>query len=320
MLSYQTVPQIDLNQTGTSSILVSMSSFDPAAMFVRKPISPLVEMGAYEWLWLQKGMTFKRMAELFGKHPKTIPSELVDSENALEVRNTIWKSVENDPNKRFEVRVHGSNEYPKQLRDAKYPVEVLYYKGTWAITELPSVAIVGSRKASKKGLEDAYNLAQLLAKKGYTVVSGLARGIDTAAHTGALDAGGRTISVIGTPITDYYPRENRALQDRIAKEHLLISQVPILRYQQQDWRSNRTFFPERNKTMSALTKATVIVEAGETSGTLIQARAAMEQGRKLFIMNECFNNPNISWPAKYEAQGAIRIRCFGDIRRELETI
>ena len=114
-------------------------------------------------------------------------------------------------------------------------------------------------------------------------------------HKAALDAGGQTIAVIGTPIGDIYPKENADLQEHIAENHLLISQVPVLRYGQQDYRSNRAFFPERNATMSALTEATIIVEAADTSGTLTQARAAVHQGRKLFILNSCFERDDIAW-------------------------
>ncbi|EFK6515218.1 DNA-processing protein DprA, partial [Escherichia coli] len=96
-----------------------------------------------------------------------------------------------------------------------------------------------------------------------------------------------------------------------------ISQVPFHRYLEQDYRSNRIFFPERNVTMSALTEATIIIEASETSGTLTQARAALAQGRKLFILESCFRNPSITWPARFEAQGAIRVRNYEDIRRHL---
>jgi len=114
---------------------------------------------------------------------------------------------------------------------------------------------------------------------GWTIVSGLAEGIDTVAHTTALELGGRTIAVIGTPISESYPKSNAELQARIAKDFLVVSQVPIERYGHQIWKQNRGFFPERNVTMSALTEATVIVEASNTSGTLIQARAALRQNR-----------------------------------------
>jgi DNA processing protein len=136
-------------------------------------------------------------------------------------------------------------------------------------------------------------------KDGYTVVSGLARGVDAAAHKAAIQVNGKIIAVIGAPLNRVYPKENAGRQEEIAENFLLISQVPVFRYSKQDFRRNRTFFPERNKTMSALTAATIIVEAGETSGTLIQARAALAQGRKLFIADSCFQNPALTWPREF---------------------
>jgi DNA processing protein len=128
-----------------------------------------------------------------------------------------------------------------------------------------------------------------------------------------LSAGGSTIAVIGTPLNACYPAENQKLQEQIAAEHLVISQVPVHRYHHRDWREHRMWFPARNKTMSALTQATIIIEAGETSGTLIQARAALEQGRQLFILNSCFENPSLSWPHRLVNAGAVRARTVADI-------
>ena len=159
---------------------------------------------------------------------------------------------------------------------------------------------------------------RLLVEAGYTIVSGLAKGVDTVAHATAIACGGNTIAVIGTPITESYPPENRQLQEEIAEKYLLISQVPICRYAEQDYRSNRLFFPERNVTMSAISQATVIVEASDTSGTLAQARAALQQGRKLFILDSCFLNTELSWPRHFEAQGAIRVTSIDDIQAALE--
>ena len=148
------------------------------------------------------------------------------------------------------------------------------------------------------------------------MVSGLAAGVDTMAHETAIARGGRTIAVIGTPLSESYPKANAELQHRIAKGFLVVSQVPVKRYEQQDYRRNRWFFPERNVTMSALTEATIIVEAGETSGTLIQARAALNQGRRLLILDSCFRR-GLDWPTKLTKKGAIRVKDYVDIQREL---
>jgi DNA processing protein len=214
------------------------------------------------------------------------------------------------------VRVHGAGDYPQKLRDAAHPVELLYYQGWWDLAESRSVAVVGTRKPTSEGVSRTRKLVKALVKDDITVVSGLATGIDTVAHETAISEGGRTIAVIGTPLSHTYPKENVELQRKIASEFLLISQVPVKRYEDQDYRRNRLFFPERNITMSALTEATIIVEAGETSGTLIQARAALHQGRKLFILDSCFRR-GLTWPQKFAEKGAVRVTDYDDIRQHL---
>jgi DNA processing protein len=216
--------------------------------------------------------------------------------------------------------MHGAGDYPEGLRDAEYPLEFLYYQGNWDLVYSPRrVAIVGTREPSEEGLRRTAKLASLLVRDGVTVVSGLAKGVDTMAHETAIKHGDRTIAVIGTPIDQVYPKENAQLQQRIAREHLLVSQVPVLVYSKRPPTVNRMFFPERNITMSALTQATIIVEAGETSGTLIQARAALKQSRKLFILESNFQNPKLTWPKRYEALGAIRVRDYEDIAAHLDA-
>ena len=141
------------------------------------------------------------------------------------------------------------------------------------------------------------------------------RAIDTAAYWAAMEYGGRTMAVLGTPLSKTYPLENTPLQQQIAKDHLIVSQVPVKRYEMQTFHGNRFFFPERNATMSALTDATVIVEAGETSGTLIQARAALEQGRKLFVLDSF--SQGLRWPERLVAKGAMRVSDYGEIAEQL---
>jgi len=123
--------------------------------------------------------------------------------------------------------------------------------------------------------------------------------------------------VIGTPLGHAYPKANAALQEKIARNYLLISPIPVERYDAQNFRTNRFFFPERNKVMSAISQATIIVEAGETSGTLVQAKEALRQGRKLFIMKSCFERTDITWPARFEKEGAIRVDNYAEVRRQL---
>lgn len=291
---------------------------DIDAVLSCKPISPTWEMGAYEALWAHQKASFKTIADRFRNSPNAIPSELVSEEEIQAALSEVQDEIARAKIHDFGVRVYGSEDYPERLRDAAHPVELLYYRGWWDLIDSPKrIAVVGSRTVSDDGIRRTRKLVKLLVQDGYTIVSGLAKGVDTAAHTTAIDNGGSTIAVIGTPITEYYPPENRKLQDLIAEKFLLVSQVPIWRYSTQDYRSNRLFFPERNATMSALAQATVIVEASDTSGTLAQARAALQQGRKLFILDNCFRNPKLTWPARFQEQGAIRVTDIDDIRAAL---
>ena len=282
-----------------------------------KPISPLRELGAYEALWLEKGASFKTIAEKFAADPTALPSDFVPPSLADQCARDVLRKLKESSIDRFGVRINHAGDYPKRLRDARHPIELLYYRGAWELTETRCVAVVGTREPSDEGKERARRIARELVGKNFTVVSGLAAGIDTVAHTTAIDAGGRTVAVIGTPLGVYYPPQNRELQDKIAREFLLISQVPVLRYSKQGIPQNRLFFPERNVTMSALTEATIIVEAGETSGTLTQARAALHQGRKLFILSSLFERSDLTWPATFERRGAIRVREPNDIWKAL---
>jgi DNA processing protein len=284
--------------------------------FASRAISPLRELGAYEALWNKPETTFKTLSEKFAARPDALPSDFVPASEAREHGEFVRRRFREADVTRYGVRVHGAGEYPQKLRDAAHPIELLYYQGWWDLAESRSVAVVGTRQPTPDGIARTQRLVKALVKDNFTIVSGLAAGVDTVAHETAIAEGGRTIAVIGTPLSHSYPRENAALQRKIATEYLLISQVPVKRYERQDYRKNRLFFPERNITMSALTEATIIVEAGETSGTLIQARAALHQGRKLFILDNCFQR-GLSWPQKFADKGAVRVVYYDDIRKHL---
>ncbi|MEM1243929.1 MAG: DNA-processing protein DprA [Pseudomonadota bacterium] len=278
-------------------------------------VSPFQELAAYEALWAQTDASVKTVAAQF-RHGKTyLPSELLSSQNIqVYIEKLREKFKSHYP---FEICLATEVDFPKKILEATHPIPFLYYKGNWDLIYSPAVAVVGTRQPTQEGLARTQKLTKLLVEQDFTIVSGLAKGIDTCAHHTAIEAGGNTIAVIGTPITECYPKENQALQDKIAQSHLLVSQVPFFKYMQQDFRLNRFFFPERNKTMSAISLATVIIEAGETSGTLVQAREALRQGRKLFILDNCFHNTALTWPARFEKQGAIRVKAFSDILRHL---
>jgi len=160
------------------------------------------------------------------------------------------------------------------------------------------VSVVGSRKASAEALTRTRSLVAALVERGIVVVSGLAEGIDTAAHEMALAHGGHTFAVLGTPLDQFYPVRNRALQERLMQGELVISQfAPGSPVQPKN-------FPMRNRTMALLSDATVIVEAGEKSGTLHQGWEALRLGRLLFLLESVAANPKLSWPAEMIRYGA----------------
>jgi DNA processing protein len=178
--------------------------------------------------------------------------------------------------------------------------ERLYAAGDVALLRAPlRVSIVGQRDASEEGCRRAAKLARLLAGAGAVVVSGLARGIDHAAHLGAIEAGGATIAVIGLPLDQCYPPEHARLQEQIYQGHLLVSQFAS------GVRTHPSFFPARNRTMAMLSHASVIVEAGDTSGSLSQAAETQRLGRPLFIMRNVVENKSLTWPRSFLDHGAI---------------
>lgn len=206
------------------------SLFNKRAKEPAHPVSPLQELGAYELLWARPHMSVKKLAQLFRENPGALPSDLVDHGEALEMGRRVFEMLLERGVRRFGISIHNAGEYPAKLRDAQFPLEMLYYQGWWNFVESPAVAVVGTREPSPEGVRRARKVAQQLVEDGKTVVSGLAAGIDTAAHMAAIDAGGRTIAVIGTPLGEFYPKENRDLQNLIAEKFLVISQVPVYRH------------------------------------------------------------------------------------------
>jgi len=281
-------------------------------------ISPFKELIAYEYLWSEQGSSFKKIAEILSKKDK-LPSQIVEEKFGF-VPPAEYPEIEayiKDKIGSFSVMLKENVQYPQKLLDAKYPIDLFYYRGDLQLLETPSVSIVGTRRISVEGERRARKLSKMLCENGFTIVSGLAKGVDTVALNTAISLGKSVIGVIGTPIDEFYPRENRDLQTEIYKNHLLMSQVPFYKYKNQPFNSKRIYFPERNITMAAISDATVIVEASDTSGTMTQAKACLEQNRKLFILNSCFENPDISWPAKFQDKGAIRVYEIEDILSEL---
>ena len=175
----------------------------------------------------------------------------------------------------------------------------------------PRVAIIGTRTASPEGLRMASVLSATLAQEGVIIVSGLARGIDSAAHTAAIESGGRTIAVLGTPLSRTYPPENADLQSLIMRSHLAVSQF------EEGRPVSRRNFVVRNRTMALIADASVIVESGEGGGSLHQGWEALRLGRPLFIHTREFAKPGLQWPREMAAYGAVE---FKDAQDSLDSV
>ena len=175
----------------------------------------------------------------------------------------------------------------------------------------PKVAIVGARKASPDGVKRAAKLTRLLVEHHATIVSGLAEGIDAAAHMAALEAGGRTIAVIGTPLSETYPAKHRELQQRMMREQLVLSQFPV------GYPTTRGNFPLRNRTMALISDASVIVEASDGSGSLSQGWEALRLGRPLFLMASILNRRDLTWPRTMLQYGAMVLHTPDELLAQL---
>lgn len=179
----------------------------------------------------------------------------------------------------------------------------LFFKGSLSLlTEGLRVSIVGSRNASEAGIRRTQIFVKALVEHSITVVSGLAEGIDTVAHETAIALGGKTIAVLGTPLSEAYPARNRDLLRLIKHDHLAISQFP------EGYPAKRDNFPQRNRTMALICDATVIVEAGENSGTRHQGWEAIRLGRLVYIMQNVADDQKLTWPKEMIAYGAQILR------------
>ncbi len=289
-----------------------------------RPSSALKEAIAYETLLSLRGVTESRLERDFPTSEALSPTLTDALENKRQAGHSreidqLYPEIKQYLGQREDLNLctPADRHYPDRLKDASLPLKLFYYRGNLGLLDQPCVSVIGSRQASPTGLQNAEDIAEALTKNRYVVVSGLARGIDTAALEAAISRGGQVIAVIGTPIDQYYPPENRDLQDKIARQHLLISQVPFCLYLRQSPLARRGWFPKRDVTMSALSQATVVVEAVNKSGALYQARAAIKQKRQLFIHRKCFEQHD--WPQRFESRGAIKIEGPDDIIAKLKT-
>ncbi len=202
--------------------------------------------------------------------------------------------------------------YPDNLRLIPDLPPFLFIRGDYRPDDSRSVAVVGTRDASPGGLRRGGRMAKLLAEQGVTVVSGMARGIDSAAHNAAMEAGGRTIAVLGTGITKCYPPENRDLAEEIVQHGALVSQFWPTR------NPGRDTFPRRNHVTSGISQGTVVIEATSTSGAKMQARLALEHGKKVFLVKSLVTDQ--TWAQTYvNKRGAVEVDDVEDVIRQLAS-
>jgi len=208
----------------------------------------------------------------------------------------------------------GDDAYPELLAGIAGAPAQLYVAGDPEILHLPALAIVGSRNPTSGGARNAFEFARHLGATGFCIVSGLAQGIDTAAHRGALAAGAPTIAFLGHGIDRVYPACNRDLAHEIARHGALVSEFPL------GTAPNRALFPQRNRLISGISLGTLVVEAARRSGSLITARLAADQGREVFAIPGSIHNPLTRGCHQLIRQGAKLVEAADDIVTELAPL
>jgi DNA processing protein len=232
-----------------------------------------------------------------------------------------WESLVDLQKEMVRVREFGATivtlddaEYPAQLREIHDPPTVLYVWGKLEPRDRHAIGVVGSRRTSHYGLECAKKISYQIAYSGLTVVSGLARGIDSAAHQGALAAKGRTVAVLGAGLNHLYPAENRALAEKIVASGALVTEFPM------DTTPDRQTFPMRNRIISGWGFGLLVVEAGYNSGALISASQAAEQGRNLYAIPGPIDRPTSHGTNRLIQQGAKLVMSVEDILEDVQVL
>jgi DNA processing protein len=231
------------------------------------------------------------------------------------VSGRIWREVDTETGRaaRRGIRLVGLSDpsYPESLKQIYDPPPVLWVRGRCGPESAPAVAVVGSRAASPAGLALARTMARDLAASGLTVVSGLARGIDGAAHRGALEGQGRTVAVLGSGLDVVYPAEHAALAEAVQGRGALVSEFAL------GTRPHRGHFPRRNRIIAGWVRAVVVVEAAGRSGALVTARAALDEGRDVLAVPGHPSQPGAEGVNRLLRDGAVLVRDAADVAEEL---
>ena len=240
--------------------------------------------------------------------------ETIDAIKSSEQREKASHEIEELARLGGEALILADDRYPKLLRETYDPPIVVYCLGAFATAfSQPVVAIVGSRRCSTYGRNVAEKLSRELAERGVTIVSGLARGIDSAAHRGALDGGGLTVGIMGTGLDGVYPKENRKLAVRIIEQGALLTEFPLATPPVSQ------NFPFRNRVISGLALGVLVVEGAERSGSLITARLAYEQGRDVFAVPGNITSAKSFGPNYLIKDGAKLVQTWRDVVEELPS-
>lgn len=282
----------------------------------------------YYWLALSRipgvgNVLYKRLISAFGT-PEKVFQRSADELRSIEgiragtiegivgFKGDDWaeKELQSVQKRGIRLITQMDDDYPALLKTIYDPPPLLYMRGNIIKADTNALAVVGSRNASSYGRETTKRLAQGLARYGFTIVSGLARGIDTTAHRGALEAGGRTLAVLGSGIDKVYPWENRRLGEDIVHAGAILSEFPL------GTAPEACHFPARNRIISGLSLGVVIIEASFRSGSLITARLALEQGREVFAVPGNINSPSSTGTNRLIKEGAKLVTDPEDIIEE----
>lgn len=228
-----------------------------------------------------------------------------------EFRDLALQIVETCQAQQIQILFPADDAFPRLLTEIPDPPSVLYLRGELRATDALAIAIVGTRGASQYGRAQAERFARSLARAGLAVVSGLARGIDAAAHHGALEADGRTVAVLCNGVAEIYPPQHEELGARITQQGAVLSEMPP------GTKPRKGMFPQRNRLISGLTLGTLVVEAAERSGALITSRLASEQGREVFALPGLVTAPNSRGCHQLIRDGAHLVQDPEDILEEL---
>ncbi|HEX5838251.1 MAG TPA: DNA-processing protein DprA [Anaerolineales bacterium] len=221
----------------------------------------------------------------------------------------VWDRIESQG---IKILTWMDDAYPQRLKEIEQPPPVLYIRGEYLPDDLFAVAIVGTRRVTPYGRQITEELSSYLAGHGITVISGLARGVDAIAHQTALKAGGRTISVLGSGVDKIYPPEHRQLAEQMMRNGAIVSDYAP------GTPPDASNFPPRNRIISGLSLAIVVIEAGETSGALITAEFAAEQGREVFAVPGSILAPQSKGTNKLIQQGALPLLSVNDLIQALD--